>query len=252
MFLRDRSLAAALGCLLLMAAGPVAAKPKQKAPPKAAEPAPAPAPVTAEEPSTPAAEVLQTGQAPSEPAAAPPEPPAATSGSEAAAPKLSAEQLAALRAESSQLIDDMAQARAKAALLGKTLFKTQIRLRVQNLAGPDPRLTKVVLKLDGAPVFVSDAAAISGDDAHQVFEGFIAPGQHVLTAELKQQSRSDATFGYSLHDTYSFKAQRDKLSELTLIVDDDSDMADDYPDDGKGEYDVRLKLRVRTKNIGEE
>jgi hypothetical protein len=29
-------------------------------------------------------------------------------------------------------------------------------------------------------------------------------------------------------------------------------MASDYPDDGDGEYDVRLKLRVRTKNIGEE
>jgi hypothetical protein len=246
-------------CLLLMAAGPAAAKPRSKAPRKAAEAAEtagasAPAPVAQPEPSMPAVEAQAPSTPASEPIAAPaaPPPPAAASGVEPAAPKLSAEQLAALRAESSQLIDDMAQARAKAALLGKTLWKTQLRVRVQNLAGPDPRLTKVVLKLDGAPVFVGDAAAISGDDAHQVFEGFIAPGQHVLTAELKQQSRSDATFGYSLHDTYNFKAQRDKLSELTLIVDDDSDMADDYPDDGKGEYDVRLKLRVRTKNIGEE
>jgi hypothetical protein len=169
-----------------------------------------------------------------------------------AQPKLSAEQLAALRDESSQLIDEMAQARAKAALLGKTLFKTQLRLRVQNLAAPDPRLVKIELKLDGAPVFVGDGTTLSGDDARQVFEGFIAPGRHVLTAEVKQQSREDATFGYNLHDSYHFKVQRDKLSELTLIVDDDSDMASDYPDDGDGEYDVRLKLRVRTKNIGEE
>jgi hypothetical protein len=166
--------------------------------------------------------------------------------------QLSAERLAALRSESSQLIDEMSQARAKAALLGKTLFKTQLRLRLQNLAAPDPRLIKVVLKLDGAPVFVGDGAALSGDDARSVFEGFIAPGRHVLTAELKQQSRQDESFGYTLHDSYHFKTQRDKLSELTLIVDDDSDMASAYPDDGDGEYDVRLKLRVRTKNIGEE
>ncbi|HTU59891.1 MAG TPA: hypothetical protein VMF89_15675 [Polyangiales bacterium] len=169
-----------------------------------------------------------------------------------AQPKLSAEQLAALREESSQLIDEMAQARAKAALLGKTLFKTQVRLRVQNLAAPDPRLLKIELKLDGAPVYVGDGTTLTGDDARQVFEGFIAPGRHVLTASLKQQSREDAAFGYNLHDSYHFKVQRDKLSELTLIVDDDSDMASDYPDDGDGEYDVRLKLRVRTKNIGEE
>jgi hypothetical protein len=131
-------------------------------------------------------------------------------------------------------------------------IKTQLRLRVQNLAAPDPRLIKIALKLDGSPVFVGDGNTLSGDDARQVFEGFIAPGPHVLTAEIEQQSREDASFGYSLHDTYSFKVQRDKLSELTLIVDDDSDMASDYPDDGDGEYDVRLKLRVRTKNLGEE
>jgi hypothetical protein len=190
--------------------------------------------------------------------------PAAESGAAAAASveaepggakaqaKLSAEQLAALREESSQLIDEMSQARAKAALLGKTLFKTQLRLRVQNLAAPDPRLVKIELKLDGAPVYVGDGTTLTGDDARQVFEGFIAPGRHVLTASLKQQSREDPTFGYNLHDSYHFKVQRDKLSELTLIVDDDSDMASDYPDDGDGEYDVRLKLRVRTKNIGEE
>jgi hypothetical protein len=74
----------------------------------------------------------------------------------------------------------------------------------------------------------------------------------VLTAELTQQSRQDESFGYSMHDSYNFKAQKDKVSELTLIVDDDSDMASEYPDDGDGEYDVRLKLRVRTKERGEE
>jgi hypothetical protein len=178
--------------------------------------------------------------------------PVAADSSEPERTQLSAEKLAALRADTSQLIDEMSQARAKAALLGKTLFKTQLRLKLQNLAAPDPRLIKVVLKLDGVPVFVGDGAALSGDGARQVFEGFVAPGRHVLTAELEQQSREDATFGYGLHDTYNFKAQSDKLSELTLIVDDDSDMASEYPDDGDGEYDVRLKLRVRTKNIGEE
>jgi len=192
-----------------------------------------------------------------QPTAAPSGETAAVSGRDEPAaakaqPKVSAEQLTALREESSQLIDEMAQARAKAALLGKTLFKTQLRLRVQNLAAPDPRLLKIELKLDGAPVYVGDGTTLSGDDARQVFEGFIAPGRHVLTASLKQQSREDAAFGYNLHDSYHFKVQRDKLSELTLIVDDDSDMASEYPDDGDGEYDVRLKLRVRTKNIGEE
>lgn len=249
---RTRLWQGSLAAGLLLAASSVLAKPDAKAvPPAAASPQ-----------ADRAAPAVPSADPPAKAAAA--EEPAADSGSAAAVsvetepagakaqPKLSAEQLAALREESSQLIDEMSQARAKAALLGKTLFKTQLRLRVQNLAAPDPRLVKIELKLDGAPVFVGDGTTLTGDDARQVFEGFIAPGRHVLTAEVKQQSREDATFGYNLHDSYHFKVQRDKLSELTLIVDDDSDMASDYPDDGDGEYDVRLKLRVRTKNIGEE
>lgn len=255
----------------LCAASPVLAKPKSKAPPPAAaspiapppEPAAVGAPAAASGADAKPAEVVpaeagdahdQAAPVPQDAAAQDAPAAAAVSSNETkpARPQLSPEKLAALRAESSQLIDEMAQARAKAALLGKTLFKTQVRLKLQNLAAPDPRLVKVVLKLDGSPVFVGDGEALHGDDARQIFEGFIAPGRHVLTAELKQQSREDATFGYNLHDTYHFKAQRDKLSELTLIVDDDSDMASDYPDDGDGEYDVRLKLRIRTKNIGEE
>jgi hypothetical protein len=254
---RTRLWQGSLAVGLLLAASSVLAKPGDKAvPPAAASPVPSASGAQVERADTQPKAVAAEGGTQLEPAA--------DSGSAAAVsgeaepvgakaqPKLSAEQLAALREESSQLIDEMSQARAKAALLGKTLFKTQLRLRVQNLAAPDPRLVKIELKLDGAPVFVGDGTTLSGDEARQVFEGFIAPGRHVLTAELKQQSREDATFGYNLHDSYHFKVQRDKLSELTLIVDDDSDMASDYPDDGDGEYDVRLKLRVRTKNIGEE
>jgi hypothetical protein len=256
----QRFVAAGLGLALAAFAGPLLAKPAgKKAPPTAASPVLAKpdgtqAPPAAASPdgAAPTANGAPPAQAAAEVSTPEPASAAASIAPEQAQTKLSAEQLAALREETSQLVDEMSQARAKAALLGKTLFKTQLRLRVQNLAAPDPRLLKIEIKLDGAPVFVGDGTTLSGDDARQVFQGFIAPGRHVLTAQLKQQSREDATFGYNLHDSYYFKVQRGKLSELTLIVDDDSDMASDYPDDGNGEYDVRLKLRVRTKNLGEE
>jgi hypothetical protein len=161
------------------------------------------------------------------------------------------EKLAALRADVSSLTDDLVEARSRAAMLGKTLFKTQVRVRLQNLAAPDPVLVKVVLKLDGAPIYRTDGAALSGDEARQVFQGFIAPGAHVLAAEIEQRSRDDAAYGYVLHDTYRFQALREKRSELTLILDDDSDLASEFPDDSEGEYDVRVKLRVRTQDLTE-
>jgi hypothetical protein len=162
------------------------------------------------------------------------------------------EQVSGLQTELSSLMDELVQARTRAALLGKTLFKTVTRVYVQNLAGDDAVLSKVVLKLDGAPIFRGDSAALRGDDSRQVFEGFIAPGPHVLTAELEVSSRDDSAYGYSLRESYKFQALRDKRNELSLVLRDDSDVASEFPDDQDGEYDVRMRLRVRTKELTEK
>jgi hypothetical protein len=219
------------------AAAAPTASPQNSAPEPNPEPEPPPSAASAkDEPAPPSA--LKPGREPPplQPKAAEPTP-------------ADDAQLAALRSDVSGLVDDLVEARARAALLGKTLFKTQLRVRVQNLAAPDPVLVKIALKLDGAPIFQGDQSALKGDAASQVFEGFIAPGAHVLSAELEQNSRDDAAYGYSLHETYRFAALRDKRSELTLIVDDDSDLASDFPGSQAGEYDVRIKLRVKTKAL---
>jgi translation initiation factor 2B subunit (eIF-2B alpha/beta/delta family) len=168
-------------------------------------------------------------------------------------PKASdAEDVSSLQSELSTLMDELVQARTRAALLGKTLFKTVSRVYVQNLTGDDAVLSKVVLKLDGAPIFRGDSAALRGDDARQVFEGFIAPGPHVLTAEIEVSSRDDSAYGYSLRESYKFQALRDKRNELSLQIRDDSDVAREFPDDQDGEYDVRMRIRVRTKELNAE
>jgi hypothetical protein len=171
---------------------------------------------------------------------------------DSAPPAADTEQVSGLQTELSSLMDELVQARTRAALLGKTLFKTVTRVYVQNLAGDDAVLSKVVLKLDGAPIFRGDSAALRGDDSRQVFEGFIAPGPHVLTAELEVSSRDDSAYGYSLRESYKFQALRDKRNELSLVLRDDSDVASEFPDDQDGEYDVRLRLRVRTKELTEK
>ena len=234
-------------------AQPVAAKPKAKAPPAPATAASAPGPAAEGGEAKPAEPPAPPPPAVPEPTVeAPADKGSSTSTTTTALRPDDAEQVASLRADVAQLVDDMARARSQAALLGKTLFKTQLRLLVQNLAGDDPLLAKLVLKLDGVPVFQGDGGGLPGDEARKVFEGFISPGAHVLTAELEQKSRQDAAYGYTLHDSYRFQVRRDKRSDVTLIIDDDSDLASDYPDDGKGEYDVRLKLRVRTRDLGQE
>jgi hypothetical protein len=219
-------------------------QPPPAASPRSAEAEPAPSdteskPVPAPEEATPAALSVT---------------PVAESGgkSKESEPPAADEQVSGLQTELSALMDELVQARTRAALLGKTLFKTVTRVYVQNLAGDDAVLSKVVLKLDGAPIFRGDSAALRGDEARQVFEGFIAPGPHVLTAEIEVSSRTDAAYGYSLRESYKFQALRDKRNELSLVLRDDSDVASEFPDDQDGEYDVRMRLRVRTKELNDE
>lgn len=178
-------------------------------------------------------------------------PPAAAPANEASK-AADAEEVSGLQTELSALMDELVQARTRAALLGKTLFKTVSRVYVQNLTGDAAVLSKVVLKLDGAPIYRGDSAALRGDDSRQVFEGFIAPGPHVLTAEIEVASRDDSAYGYSLRESYKFQALRDKRNELSLQIRDDSDVAREFPDDQDGEYDVRMKIRVRTKELKDE
>ncbi|HKP60926.1 MAG TPA: hypothetical protein VJV78_29555 [Polyangiales bacterium] len=241
---------------LLLLSLPAAAKPKQKkveagvsgsatlrvdqAAPQQPEPGDSlPPPPAAEEPTPPAASPA------AQPSAAQPAP-AETK------PAVDPEQLASLQSELSTLMDDMVQARTRAGLIGKTLFKTLIRVNVQNLVGDDTALAKIVLKLDGAPIFRGDGASMRGDDARQVFEGFVAPGPHVLSAELEQNSKNDQAYGYTLRESFKFQALRDKRNELSLTLRDSSDMASDFPDDQDGEYDIRMRLRARTRELNDE
>jgi hypothetical protein len=241
---------AAAGVLNLSSHALAKPKARKPEPPPAAAAAPEPAaadanaspaaePSAEPPPAAPAVSVTPAAETPEPPNE--PEPPASDSG-----------EVSGLQTELSALMDELVAARTRAALIGKTLFKTVTRVYVQNLAGDDAILSKVVLKLDGAPIFRGDAAAIRGDEARQVFEGFIAPGPHVLTAELEVANRNDAAYGYSLRETYKFQAIRDKRNELALSLSDDSDVASEFPDEQDGEYDVRMRLRVRTKELKEE
>lgn len=225
-------------------------KARKQPPPTAADTRTAPEPVPPAEPASPEAEPPSD---PSPPAAAEPPAEGASKPAPQADPSAAedAQQLVALSSELGGLMDELVQARARAALLGKTLFKTVLRVHVQNLAEDNASLAKLVLKLDGAPIYRGDAGSLRGDEQREVYEGFVAPGPHVLTAEIEQNSRDDSAYGYSLRESYRFQALRDKRNELSLVLADDSDVASEFPDDQDGEYDIRTRLRVRTEEPSE-
>ena len=148
-------------------------------------------------------------------------------------------------------MDSLVQARARAAVLGKALWKTTVAIEIDNRAGEDQVAVKVSLWLDGAPVWSGDGSALS-DPERRLYSGFIAPGQHVLTYEVEQRARADEKYRYTQRASHRFSALKQRRTELRLVLDDDSDIAEDFADDEEGEYDVRARLQVRAISPDDE
>lgn len=156
--------------------------------------------------------------------------------------------LAPLRSEFTSIMDELVQVRSRMAVLGRQLFRTKVRIRIHNRAGDDNNLSRLVVSLDGAPVHRGDGSDV-GEDAQQVFEGFAAPGPHVLTVEVEQRQRADDDYRYTVRDSFRFLVERERLTEITVTLDDDSDMGEDFEDDGEAEYDVSTRVRVATRDL---
>lgn len=158
--------------------------------------------------------------------------------------------LAPLRAEFTSIMDELVNVRSRMSVLGRQLFRTKVRVLVQNRAGDDNTLARLVVALDGAPVHRGDGSSL-GEDAKQVFEGFAAPGPHVLTVEVEQRQRANDDYRYTVRDSFRIQVQRDRRTDVTIILDDDSDMGEDFEDDGEAEYDVSTRVRVETRELGD-
>lgn len=157
--------------------------------------------------------------------------------------------LSPLRSELATLMDELVQTRARVAVLGRQLFETKVRVRVENRAD-DAILSTFSLSLDGAPVFVMSERL--GDEGALVFEGFAAPGPHELTVEAEQRTRANADYRYLQTDRYRFEVVQGQMTDVVIILDDDSDIGEDFADDGEGEYDVRTRVRVATRPLEDE
>jgi hypothetical protein len=220
-----------------------AAEPEQATPPAAttpppdAQPAPGDGSATGDGPAAP-------GQAPT-PA---PAPAAAPAGDPSASERA---ELAALQAELAAVMDDLVQARTRVAVLGKSLFKTRVRVKLDNRAAPEQQAARVELWLDGAPIFSGDGAALR-DPERVLWEGFTAPGAHVLTLEVEQRAQDDDTYRYTLRDSFRVVVVRERRTDLRLVLDDDSDMAEDFPDDREGSYELQTRLEARAVEPNDE
>lgn len=145
--------------------------------------------------------------------------------------------------EYDRLLGDIAALRSRVAALTTTLFASKLRVVVET-KGDDARLASFNVTLDDGVVF-SAPERFSAEDERTVYEHAVAPGHHVLGVEIERYDARNKEFRTWQSSRFSVVVPESKLVDTHLVIVDDSDMAEDFPDDADGQYDLRVKLRAR-------
>jgi len=142
-----------------------------------------------------------------------------------------------------KLIADIATLRARVAALTTSLFSSKLRVFVHT-DGDDARVQSFVVTLDDGVVFKGDTGFMA-EDEKVVYEHAVAPGSHVVGIEIERQDTRGAAYRTWQTTRFAIQVPERKVLEAIVTVEDDSDMADDFPDDQDGKYELGVKLRAK-------
>lgn len=155
--------------------------------------------------------------------------------------------LTAVRDEIDAIMDELVETRARVAAVGRELFDTRIRIHVFVGAERLDGGVTLSVRLDGLAVYSAEPG--DDDDGTQIFEGYAAPGPHVLQVVTERRAADDDDYRASQADTFRFELTRGKMHDVTIQLDDRSDIAEDFADQGEGSFDLRTRVRVRAIDI---
>jgi hypothetical protein len=145
--------------------------------------------------------------------------------------------------ELSALLSDIATLRGRVAALTTSLFSSKLRIYVQT-EGDDARIDHFNITLDEGVVFQAPARFVA-EDARAVYEHAVAPGNHVIAIEIERHDARAQTYKTWQVSKFAIVVPDKQLLEVDLKLEDDSDIAEDFPDDQDGEYELGVRLRAR-------
>ncbi|HVK74158.1 MAG TPA: hypothetical protein VM734_12600 [Kofleriaceae bacterium] len=219
-------------------------KPKKKVKPATEEPAPKDDATGADTPDEP-----DGGAPPPAPAMQPdkpePPPPPAPPPLPVAETKAAAVDVDGLRQEYLKLRDELFESRARASTVSSALYSTRIQVKLTFTTGRFYGVNRATVRLDGASVYDDTAGAIAGDDAVR-FDGWIAPGRHVLTFRVETVGKDDERFTSATETTVVVQAVAGKDLSVAARASDGGDIAYEWKRKERGSYKLGIDVDVRT------
>jgi hypothetical protein len=174
-----------------------------------------------------------------------PTPTTPPAGDGSAAPALNPTDVDALRQEYLSLRDELYKSRARANAVASQLYSTRITLRFTWASGRFYGVNKASIRLDGATVFEDAAGAIAGDDGVR-FDGYIAPGRHLVTFHVEATGKDDDSFTSSTESQVVVKAVPNKDLVVAAKGKDSGDIAFAWKKVEHGSYGLGIDVAVKT------
>jgi hypothetical protein len=199
---------------------------------------------------TAAAQTKKPSTAPAPPPAASPTASPAPSSPPAPAPSATpppgeTADVDALRQEYLALRDELFQSRARAATVASAIYSTKVSIKLAYGTGRFYNVTRAVVRLDGASVFDDTEGTIASDDAVR-FEGWIAPGRHVLTVRVEATGKDDDRFTSATETSVVVQAVAGKDLVVIAKARDGGDLPYTWKKKERGSYKLGVDIDVKT------
>jgi hypothetical protein len=155
-----------------------------------------------------------------------------------------------LRQEYLSLRDELFKSRARANAVASQLYSTRIQVKLTYTTGRYYNPAKSSIRLDGANVYEDATGAIAGDDGVR-FDGYIAPGRHLITFRVEATGKDDDSFTSTTENQIVVKAVAGKDLVVAARAKDSGDIAYAWKRAEKGSYGLGIDVSVKTAKAAE-
>ncbi len=150
-----------------------------------------------------------------------------------------------LRQEYLSLRDELFKSRARANAVASQLYSTRISVKLAWDSGRYSGVSKASIRLDGATVYEDAKGQIAADDGVR-FDGYVAPGRHVVTFRVEATGKDDDSFTSSTESQVVVKAVAGKDLVVGAHAHDGGVIAYAWKRAEHGKYGQGIDISVKT------
>jgi hypothetical protein len=150
-----------------------------------------------------------------------------------------------LRQEYLSLRDELFKSRARANTVASQLYSTRVQIKLTYTTARYYNPAKASIRLDGATVYENGDGGIGGDDGVR-FDGYIAPGRHLITFHVEATGKDDDAFTSVIENQIVVKAVGGKDLLVVAKAHDGGDIAYEWKRKERGTYGLGVDVVVKT------